>query len=277
MKITNIQGTSRLGNGVEIPYLGLGIYGMYEGNETIHAIESAFEAGYRHIDTATLYQNERSVGEAIRRSGIERSEIFVTTKVWNSDQGYRNTLEAFQRSLDNLQFNYIDLYLIHWPVQGKYVDTWNAMEELYKKSVVRAIGVSNFMQHQLEDLMSYAEIIPMVNQVEFHPYLQQQQLYRFCIRHNIQFESWAPLMRGHVNEIPVIQKMAIKYKKTPVQIVLRWDLQKGIVTIPKSARKERINSNSEIFDFILSEEDMIAINALDKNNRIGPDPENFVF
>jgi methylglyoxal/glyoxal reductase len=277
MKITNIQGTSRLGNGVEIPYLGLGIYGMFEGNETIHAIESAFEAGYRHIDTATLYQNERSVGEAIRRSGIERSEIFVTTKVWNSDQGYRNTLEAFQRSLDNLQFNYIDLYLIHWPVQGKYVDTWNAIEELYKKNVVRAIGVSNFMQHQLEDLMSYAEIIPMVNQVEFHPYLQQQQLYRFCVRHSIQFEAWAPLMRGHVNEIPVIQKMAIKYKKTPVQIVLRWDLQKGIVTIPKSAREERIKSNSEIFDFYLSEEDMISINALDKNNRIGPHPENFVF
>jgi methylglyoxal/glyoxal reductase len=260
-----------------MPYLGLGVYQAPEEVASVKAFEFALETGYRHIDTATLYQNEKSVGEAIRRSGIRRGDIFVTTKVWNSDQGYNATLKAFQKSLDNLQFNFIDLYLIHWPVQGKYIETWKALEELYRKKIVRAIGVSNFNQQQLQDLLSYAEIVPMVNQVEFHPYLLQTELRHFCQRHEIQFEAWAPLMRGHVNDIPEIQKISKKYNKTPVQIVLRWDLQNGVVTIPKSLKRERIKSNTEIFDFNLSKEDMTAINCLERDYRFGPDPDNFSF
>jgi len=277
MNITDVQGVVILQNGVEMPYFGLGVYQAPEGPESVKVFEFALESGYRHIDTATLYQNEKSVGEAIRRSGIPREDIFVTTKVWNSDQGYNSTLRAFQKSLDNLQFNFIDLYLIHWPVSGKYIDTWKALEELYRKKVVRAIGVSNFNQQQLEDLLCYAEIVPMVNQVEYHPYLMQTQLHQFCQRNEIQFEAWAPLMRGHIHDIPEIQKISKKYGKTPVQIVLRWDLQNGVVTIPKSAKRERIQSNTEIFDFTLTEEDMVIINSLERNHRIGPDPYYITF
>jgi methylglyoxal/glyoxal reductase len=277
MMITDLQGTTRLSNGVEMPYFGLGVFLASEGPETIHAVEWALEKGYRHFDTAALYNNERSVGEGIRKSGAKREDIFVTTKVWNSDQGYAKTLKAFQRSLDKLQFNYIDLYLVHWPVREKYVDTWKALEELYRNKRIRAIGVSNFLQPQLEDLLSYAEIIPMVNQVEFHPYLTQPLLRNFCVRNGIQFEAWAPLMRGRVQDIPEIKDIAKKYSKSPVQIVLRWNLQLGVVTIPKSVKKERIQSNADIFDFNLSEEEMMIINSLNKSNRIGPDPENFGF
>jgi methylglyoxal/glyoxal reductase len=277
MKITNLQGTARLNNGVEMPYFGLGVYEAAEGVETINAIEYAIDAGYRHFDTATLYHNEKSVGEAIRRSGLKREELFITTKVWNSDQGYANTLKAFQRSLENLQFNYIDLYLIHWPVQGKYIDTWKALEELYQLKRIRSIGVSNFTQHQLEGLLHNTEIVPMVNQVEFHPYLSQTQLLQFCVNQGIQLEAWAPLMRGRVNEVPEILRISKKYDKTPAQVVLRWDLQKGVITIPKSVRKERILANADIFDFNLSEDDMQAMKTLDRSRRLGPDPNNFAF
>jgi diketogulonate reductase-like aldo/keto reductase len=221
--------------------------------------------------------NEKGVGEAVRTSGIAREKIFVTTKVWNSDQGYKKTLDAFHRSLDLLKFDYIDLYLIHWPVKGKYVETWDALQYLYEKKLVRAIGVSNFLEHQLNDILEHKGIVPMVNQVEFHPYVVQPSLLEYCKKHNIQFEAWTPLMKGKVNEIPVLIEIAKKYGKTPVQVVLRWDLQKDVVTIPKSVHKDRIISNAQLFDFTLSAEDIQRIDALDRDERIGAHPDTFDF
>lgn len=277
MKITDIQGTARLHNGVEMPYLGLGVFETPDGQEIINAIHWALEAGYRHIDTAYLYLNEKGVGEAVRTSNIKREDIFVTTKVWNSDQGYKKTLDAFQRSLDLLKFDYVDLYLIHWPVKGKYVETWDALQYLYEKKLVRAIGVSNFLEHHLNDILQHKGIVPMVNQVEFHPYVVQPSLLEYCKQHNIQFEAWTPLMKGKVNEIPVLIEIAKKYGKTPVQVVLRWDLQKDVITIPKSASKDRIISNAQLFDFELSTEEIKQIDALDRNERMGEHPDTFNF
>jgi diketogulonate reductase-like aldo/keto reductase len=277
MNITDIKGTFKLSNGVEMPYLGLGVFEANEGPETIESVKFALECGYRHIDTAAVYRNEKGVGEGIRASNIERDKVFVTTKVWNADQGYQETLDAFHKSIDRLKFDYIDLYLIHWPVHGKYIDTWRAMEELYNSKLVKAIGVSNFLEHHLENLIKNTTIIPMVNQVEFHPYLVQPELLKFCEKKKIQYEAWSPLMKGKVSDIPLLVEIANKYKKNPVQVVLRWNLQKGIVTIPKSVHKERIKSNAEIFDFELSEKDILRIDALNKNERIGADPDNFNF
>jgi diketogulonate reductase-like aldo/keto reductase len=186
MKITDIKGCFKLNNGVEMPYLGLGVFEMADGEDVINAVKYALDAGYRHVDTAALYQNESGVGKAINQSLLKREDVFVTSKVWNSDQGYEGTLKAFDRSLENLGFDYLDLYLIHWPVQGKYRDTWRALEYLYKQRRIRAIGVSNFLKHHLKDLMQSAEIIPMVNQVEFHPYLIQQELLDYCKEKQIQ-------------------------------------------------------------------------------------------
>jgi diketogulonate reductase-like aldo/keto reductase len=277
MKITDIKGTVKLNNGVEMPYLGLGVFEAVDGNETIQAIHWALEAGYRHIDTATLYMNEKSVGDAVKSSGINRENIFITTKVWNSDQGYQKTLDAFQASLDLLQTDFIDLYLIHWPVRDKYMETWKALEEVYSQKKARAIGVSNFNAHHIDDIIKLGGTIPSVNQMEFHPYLVQQKLINYCRDRNIQYEAWSPILKGRVNDFPVLKKIGQKYGKTPVQVVLRWDLQKGVVTIPKSVHRDRIISNAEIFDFELTEEDIKSIDALDRSNRIGADPENFNF
>lgn len=277
MDITDLQGTVTLSNKVEMPYYGLGVYQSEEGEEVMNAVKWAIEAGYRHVDTAALYRNEKGVGQAIRESGIDRKEIFVTSKVWNSDQGYDQTLKAFETSLNKLGFDYLDLYLVHWPVKGKYKDTWKALEKMYQDGKVRAIGVSNFMQHQLEDLMQDAEIMPMVNQVEFHPRLVQQDLVDFCLQNNIRHEAWSPLMQGKVLDLPEIKTIAEKYGKSTAQVILRWDLQKGVITIPKSVHKERIISNAEIFDFSLSDEEMKTLDSLDKGERNGPDPNNFDF
>ncbi len=277
MNITDIFGKATLNNGITMPYFGLGVFESAEGEETINAIHWAFEAGYRHIDTASLYRNERSVGKAVNTSGLKREEIFITTKIWNSDQGYQKTFDAFRESLDKLKTDYIDLYLIHWPVSNKYIETWEAMEELYQQKLIKAIGVSNFLTQHLENLIYRNGTIPAVNQVEFHPYLVQPNLLEYCKKHNIQFEAWSPILKGKVNSIPVINEIAAKYEKTPVQVALRWDLQKEIVTIPKSVNKDRIFSNADIFDFELSEEDIKRIDALDKNERVGPDPDNFDF
>lgn len=277
MKITDLHGTVRLYNGVEMPYFGLGVFEANEGSETVEAVKYALEIGYRHIDTASMYLNERSVGEGVRASGLKRSEVFVTTKVWNSNQGYQETQDAFRKSLDKLKFDYVDLYLIHWPVHGMYIDTWRAMEELYHKKLIRAIGVSNFLEHHLENLIRNTEITPMVNQVEFHPYLTSPSLFEYCKKNHIQFQAWSPILKGKVNAIPVLVDLARKYNKTPVQITLRWDLQKGVVTIPKSVQKDRIKSNADIFDFEISDTDMKKIDALNKNGRIGADPDNFDF
>ncbi|MBN1949746.1 MAG: aldo/keto reductase [Bacteroidales bacterium] len=277
MKISDINGSVSLANGVKMPYLGLGVFEAEQGNETVQAIHWALEAGYRHIDTAALYGNEESVGKAIQTSGIPREEIFVTTKVWNSDQGFHSTLDAFSHSLEKLKLDYVDLYLVHWPVRDKYVYTWEALEELYAGKLVRAIGVSNFLRHQLERLINRKGMLPMVNQVEFHPYLVQPQLHKFCRKNSIQYQAWTPIMKGQVNEIPLLQELGRKYSKTPVQITLRWDLQKGVVTIPKSVRKERIIENASIFDFELTPEEVKAIDGLDRHSRIGADPDNFNF
>jgi methylglyoxal/glyoxal reductase len=276
-KITDIKGTAILNNGIEMPYLGLGVFLAKEGTEVINAVKYALEAGYRHIDTAALYQNERGVGKAMKGSKIPRGEIFITTKVWNNDQGYDPTLKAFDESLEKLDTDFIDLYLIHWPVKGKYKETWRALEEIYNQGRARAIGVSNFLIHHLDDLLQSAKIIPMVNQVEFHPFVVQQDLLDYCKAHKIQFEAWSPLMQGKIFDIKLLNELAKKYNRTVAQIVLRWDLQKGVVTIPKSVRKEIIISNSKLFDFCLSEEDINAIDELDKNRRLGAHPDHFNF
>ncbi|AKA35039.1 aldo/keto reductase [Flagellimonas lutaonensis] len=276
-KITDLQGTFTLHNGVEMPYFGLGVYLSEDGQEVINAVKWALEAGYRHIDTASVYNNEEGVGKGIRESGAQRKEVFLVSKVWNSDQGYDSTLKAFDDSLDLLQVDYLDLYLVHWPVNGKYKDTWRAFEKLYRDGRVRAIGVSNFLQHHLEDLLQSAEIVPMVNQMEFHPYLVQQDLIDFCNKNTIQYEAWSPLMQGHIFEMEEFKQLAEKYGKTIAQIVLRWDLQKGVVTIPKSSKKERIIANADIFDFELSDEDVKLLDGLDRGKRFGPDPDNFDF
>lgn len=274
---SKIDSKVELYNGIQMPWLGLGTWQAAEGGEVETAVEFALRTGYRHIDTAAVYGNERGVGIAVNESGIPREEIFITSKVWNSDQGYNSTLRAYDNSLKLLNTEYLDLYLIHWPVKGKYVETWNALEKIYKEGRVKAIGVSNFHIHHLEDLLNHAEVVPMVNQVEFHPYLQQKELRKYCEEHLIRFEAWSPLMQGNFKNIPLIKNLAMKYGKTEAQIILRWDIQSGAVTIPKSVRKERIKENSEIFDFELSVEDMNEINALDQNKRFGPDPDNFNF
>ncbi|WP_271783165.1 aldo/keto reductase [Aquimarina algiphila] len=276
-KITDIKGAFTLHNGVEMPYLGLGVYLADNDNEVIDAIHWALDTGYRHIDTASIYKNEEGVGKAIQSSSVPREEIFVVSKVWNADQGYDTTLKAFEESLDRLQLDYLNLYLIHWPVKDKYVETWKALEKLYQEKRIRAIGVSNFMKHHLEDLISKTEIVPMVNQMEFHPHLIQQDLIDFCKKTQIQYEAWSPMMQGKIFELSILDDLAKKYNKTVAQIVLRWNLQKGVVTIPKSVKQKRIISNAALFDFEISNTDMNFIDALDKNQRTGPDPDNFNF
>lgn len=265
----------QLSNGVLMPVLGLGVWRTQEGPEVEQAVTFALDNGYRHIDTAAFYQNEQGVGAGIRKSTIPRSEVFVTTKVWNDDQGYEETLKAFDQSQRRLDLDYIDLYLVHWPVRHKYTETWKAVERLYTEGRVKAIGVSNFLQHHLEVLLPVAEIRPMVNQLEHHPYLVQTSLQQYCKAQQIQFEAWSPLMQGRIFEIPLLQEMAQRYGKTIAQLVLRWNIQNGIVTIPKSVTPERILENGRIFDFELSAADMEAISQLDRRERVGPDPDVF--
>lgn len=259
-----------------MPWLGLGVWRVSEGNEVESAVKAAIRAGYRSIDTAAIYKNEEGVGKAIKESGVSREELFVTTKVWNADQGYDSTLVAFEESRKKLGLEYIDLYLVHWPVKGKFKDTWKALEKLYHDGAVRAIGVSNFQIHHLQDVMADCTIKPMVNQVEYHPLLIQRELLAFCKENQIQMEAWSPLMQGNLDQ-PLLHELSQKYGKSPAQIVLRWDLQNGVVTIPKSITESRIIENADIFDFELSAEDMEKISGLNQNKRFGPDPDNFDF
>lgn len=275
--ITSIKDCTILHNGVKMPWLGLGVYKVENGDEVIHSIHKAIEVGYRSIDTAAFYQNEEGVGQAIKDAGIPREELFITTKVWNDKHGYENTLQAFEDSRQKLGLDYLDLYLIHWPVKEKFVDTWRALEKLYKDGYVRAIGVCNFKNHHLEDIMSNCDVKPMVNQIEFHPRLTQSEVLSFCKANQIQVEAWAPLMRGRIIDNPTIVSIAEKYGKKPSQVVLRWDLEQEVVTIPKSVHENRIRENADIFDFQLEESDIQEINSLNKNERTGQDPDNFNF
>ncbi|UFT99106.1 aldo/keto reductase [Radiobacillus kanasensis] len=274
---TNLQDTITLHNGVKMPWLGLGVFKVSDGEEAVNSVKAAIKNGYKSIDTAAVYKNEEGVGQGIREAGVPREELFITSKVWNSDQGYESTLAAFEASLERLELDYLDLYLIHWPVAGKYKETWKALEKLYKAGKVKAIGVSNFHIHHLEDLLDDAEISPMVNQVEFHPHLAQLELREYCQRKNIQLEAWSPLKQGELLNEPTIEKIAQKYNKSTAQVIIKWDLQSGVVTIPKSIKEHRIIENADVFDFELTAEDMKLIDGLNKNERVGPDPDNFNF
>ncbi|MGG5738029.1 MULTISPECIES: aldo/keto reductase [Bacillus cereus group] len=277
----NLQSKAVLNNGVEMPWFGLGVFKVEEGPELVEAVKSAIKAGYRSIDTAAIYGNETAVGEGIRAgieaTGISREELFITSKVWNADQGYEETIAAYEESLKKLKLDYLDLYLVHWPVEGKYKDTWRALETLYKEKRVRAIGVSNFQIHHLQDVIKDAEIKPMINQVEYHPRLTQKELQAFCKEQGIQMEAWSPLMQGQLLDNETLQAIADKHGKTIAQVILRWDLQNGVITIPKSTKEHRIIANADIFNFELTKEDMEKIDALNQNHRVGPDPDNFDF
>lgn len=272
-----IHDTVTLHNGVKMPYFGLGVYKVEEGKQVEDVVKLALQVGYRSIDTAAFYKNEEGVGRAIIESGVPREELFITTKVWNTDQGYDSTIKAFESSLHKLGLEYLDLYLIHWPVKGKYVETWKALEYLYKKGKVRAIGVSNFQIHHLEDLFDQCEEKPTVNQVELHPHFSQLELQEFCKKHHVQIEAWSPMARARLLDEPILYEIGQKYNKTSAQVVLRWHLQHNIVIIPKSVTPERIKQNADIFDFELSEADMKAIDGLNKNHRYGQHPDHFNF
>ncbi|TMV45414.1 aldo/keto reductase [Paenibacillus mesophilus] len=277
----HVQSRTALHNGVQMPWLGLGVFKVEEGSELVEAIKSAVKHGYRSIDTAAIYGNESSVGQGIREAlaghNLSREDLFVTSKVWNADLGYESALAAYETSLSKLGLDYLDLYLIHWPVAGKYKEAWRALEALYKAGRVKAIGVSNFQIHHLEDLMNDAEIKPMINQVEFHPFLTQKELLRYTKQQGIQLEAWSPLMQGQLLDNPVLKEIAVKHGKSIAQIILRWDLQHGVITIPKSTKESRIIENADLYDFELTQEEMDRIDALNQNRRVGPDPDNFDF
>jgi diketogulonate reductase-like aldo/keto reductase len=275
--LNNLQATTTLHNGVKMPWFGLGVFKVQNGDEAVQAVKTAIKHQYRSIDTAAIYQNEEGVGEGIRQglkeTGLSREDLFITSKVWISDLGYDETLAAFDLSLSKLGLEYLDLYLIHWAL-GTYKEAWRAMETLYKQGRIKSIGVSNFQITHLEDLMKDAEIVPMVNQVEYHPNLTQKELQAFCQQHGIQLEAWSPLKQGKLLNDPTLTEIAAKYNKSVAQVILRWDLQNGVVTIPKSINEPRIAENADVFNFELTGEDMKRIDALNTNERIGPNPDN---
>ncbi|MEU1942659.1 MULTISPECIES: aldo/keto reductase [unclassified Streptomyces] len=263
-----------LHTGLEIPQLGFGVFQVAD-EQTTGAVRSAIEAGYRSIDTAAIYGNEAGVGRALATSGVPREELFLTTKLWNADQGYDSTLAAFDASAAKLGTDYVDLYLIHWPTPARdlYLDTWRALEKLLADGRTRAIGVSNFQPAHLRRLLDHSGVVPVVNQVELHPYLQQGELRDFHAQHKIATEAWSPLAQGALLQDPALAAIARRHGRTPAQVVLRWHLQLGNVVIPKSVTPARIRENIDVFDFTLTPEDIEAINALDRGERTGPDPD----
>ena len=266
MRLT-LDSRAVLNNGVEIPLLGVGVYQSPPGQTTENAVRYALMIGYRLIDTAQLYGNEEDVGRALRKSGVSRDDVFITTKVWNSDQGYESTLQACNKSLQKLGLSYLDLYLIHWPVPEVSEETWKAMVRLLREQKTRTIGVSNYDLDDLSQLMQNSDVLPAVDQVEFHPFLYQERLLRFCEKNWIQMEAYSPLTRGMRINHPTIVAVANKYRKTPAQVLIRWNLQHGLVVIPKSVHEERILENSKVFDFELEPEDMEHLNSLNENLR----------
>ena len=265
-----------LHDGVEMPQLGFGVF-QIPAEETQERVEEALAVGYRHVDTAAAYRNEAGVGAAIAATGVRREDVFVTTKLWNSEQGYDSTLRAFEKSLERLGTGHVDLYLIHWPLPGRdlFLDTWHAFERIKEEGGASSIGVSNFRVEDLERIEQEAEQRPTVNQIELHPRLQQAELRAWHEDHDIATEAWSPLAQGELLEDGTIETVAAHHERTPAQVILRWHLQIGNVVIPKSANPERIRENFELFDFALSEDDMAAIERLDNGERIGPDPGTF--
>ncbi|CAJ1033665.1 putative Aldo/keto reductase family [Leishmania utingensis] len=265
-----------LSNGVQVPQLGIGTWEAKDGSEVVQNIKWAVSAGYRHIDTAHFYRNEKGVGQGISECGVPRSDIFVTTKLWNYDHGYDNALAAFEQSRQALGVEYVDLYLIHWPGPNRsYISTWRAFEKLYEMKKVRAIGVSNFEPHHLDDLLANCKVPPMVNQVEMHPHFQQKALRAYCAEKNIALTAWRPLGKGALLTEPKLAELAEKHKKSAAQVIIRWFVQLGVIVIPKSSHEEHIRQNFDVFDFELSQEDMQALESMDKNSRIGFNPESF--
>ena len=274
-KLVSLADVTEVAPGVRMNRLGLGTYKANEGPDAEGEVAFGLSIGYRLVDTAALYGNERSVGAALRATGIPRDELFVSTKLWNTEQGFDKTLAAFDASLSALGTGYVDLYLIHWAIPELTAKTWKAMEEILASGRCRAIGVCNFLPHHIDQLLETASIPPAVNQVEFHSRLQQPELIAYCRAHGITMQAWAPIMRGRVSLIPELAEIAQRHRKTPAQISLRWILQLGITTIPKSVHSERIAENAAIYDFVLSEQEMATIATLDTGERVGPDPDRF--
>ncbi len=267
-----------LHNGIEISSVGLGVFKSNDGSETENAVSWALEYGYAHIDTAMIYKNEKSVGEGIKKSKVRREDIFLTTKLWNDDIRQGNNEKAFEESLAKLDVDYLDLYLIHWPVEGR-IEAWKVLEKLYEEKRVKAIGVSNFQIHHLEELLKDAKIKPMVNQIESHPYFCNQELIDYCQANDIAVQVWSPLggEGAPLLQDELLNDLAKKYNKTTAQIIIRWNIQRNVIVLPKSVNKDRIESNHHVFDFELSEDDMKSISMLNKNKRVGPDPDTFDF
>lgn len=272
----SLSSTVRIAHGVQMPRLGLGTY-KSSPQDVEAAVEHALSVGYRGIDTASLYGNEEGIGAAIRRSGVSRDELFVTTKVWNDEQGYEGTLQALGRSLTRLGIDHVDLYLVHWPMRAHLEATWSAMESLLAEGRTRAIGVCNFLPQHLDALARTARVLPAVDQVEFHPWLQQPGLQAYLAEHDILLEAWAPLMKGRIAEEPAIIRIAEAHGVAPAQVAVRWILQLGYATIPKSVHAERIEQNVDVFGFELSDAEMAAIDALDRGQRLGPEPDLYAW
>lgn len=282
MEMKSLKDAYKLRNGVKIPCVGFGTYLTPDGDTAVRAVKEAIQTGYRHIDTAAIYKNEKSVGRAIRETELNRSDLFITSKVWNSDQGFDSTLRAFDRTLSDLELEYLDLYLIHWPVPKGHdhdwkkmnKETWRAMEQLLEEERVRAIGVSNFKAHHLSALMETATILPMVDQIEIHPGLNQNDTITFCKDHDIIVEAWGPLSQGKLFKLTELDDLAARYHKTVAQVCLRWHLQRGVIPLPKSVHPSRIAENADIFDFELSPHDMEYISRI-KCASSGLDPDIF--
>lgn len=282
--MNSISDSYVLSNAVKIPCVGFGTWKLLNDESSVDIVKTAIDCGYRHIDTAYAYQNEKAVGKAIRECGLKRSELFVTSKLDNSDHGYENTLKEFEITMNNLDIDYLDLYLIHWPKPLKYRDnwieanqgTWKAFEELYQEGKIRAIGVSNFLEHHLNALMDTAKIAPMVDQLELHPQYVQRDAVNYCKDHRIIVEAWSPLIKGQLSN-PLLIELAAKYNKTPAQLVLRWSIQHGFLPLPKASTKERIQENANIFDFEITPEDIEAMKALEVFGITGPHPDTAPF
>lgn len=285
MTFKNLQDTYTLANDVQIPCIGFGTWQIPDGETAINSVKAALKAGYRHIDTAACYGNEASVGQAIKESGVPREEIFVTSKVWNTERGYEKTLAAFETTMAKLDLDYVDLYLIHWPAAANQFEnwkeinaqTWRALEELYIEGKVKAIGVSNFLPHHLEALLEGVKVVPMVNQIEYHPGFMQAESVAFCKAHNILVEAWSPLGTGNVLNNETLIMMAQKYSKTVAQICIRWVLQHGLLPLPKSITESRIIENTEVFDFEIKDEDMAIIDAIPFCGGLGINPDAINF